>query len=143
VLAGTYRATGYAPLPAAVRSHPPSRWPVSAHGFDALSSPGADPSDENDDQAGYAIDGDPATAWSTQHYLASPFFGGLKSGTGLILDMGRRVRLRSVTVTFGVTTGADVAIEIGNDDTLAAATLSTFTTVATADDVGDAHLYRP
>ena len=182
VLAGTYRATGYAPLPAAVllvhvelmqqllpslqcdgyfimtdligvpdmfqRVGPvlaslipgPGRThrrgvPVSAHGFDALSSPGADPSDENDDQAGYAIDGDPATAWSTQHYLASPFFGGLKSGTGLILDMGRRVRLRSVTVTFGVTTGADVAIEIGNDDTLAAATLSTFTTVATADDV--------
>lgn len=115
--------------------------PVSAHGFDALSSPGADPSDENDDQAGYAIDGDPATAWSTQHYLASPFFGGLKSGTGLILDMGRRVRLRSVMVAFGAAPGADVAIEIGNDDTLAAATLSTFTTVATADDAGGTHTF--
>ena len=115
--------------------------PVSAHGFDALSSPGADPSDENDDQAGYAIDGDPATAWSTQHYLASPFFGGLKRGTGLILDMGRRVRLRSVTVTFGAAPGADVRIEIGNDDTLAAATLSTFTTVATADDIGGTHTF--
>ena len=113
--------------------------PVSAHGFDALSS--SDPSDENDDQAGYAIDGDPATGWSTQHYLASPFFGGLKSGTGLILDMGRRVRLRSVTVTFGAAPGADVTIEIGNDDTLAAATLSTFTTVATADDVGGTHTF--
>ncbi len=115
--------------------------PVSAHGFDALSSPGADPSDENDDQAGYAIDGDPGTAWSTQHYVASPFFGGLKSGTGLILDMGRRVRLRSVTVTFGAAPGADVAIEIGNGDTLAAATLSTFTTVATADDIGGTHTF--
>jgi putative peptide zinc metalloprotease protein len=115
--------------------------PVSAHGFDALASPGSDPSDENDDQAEYAIDGIPATAWSTQHYLASPFFGGLKTGTGLILDMGRRVRLRSVTVTFGAAPGADVAIEIGNDDTLAAATLSTFTTVATADDIGGAHTF--
>ena len=113
--------------------------PVSAHGFDALSS--SDPSDENDDQAGYAIDGDPATGWSTQHYLASPFFGGLKTGTGLILDMGRPVRLRSVTVTFGAAPGADVAIEIGNDDTLAAATLSTFTTVATADDIGGTHTF--
>ena len=115
--------------------------PVSAHGFDALSSPGHDPGDENDDQAGYAIDGDQATAWSTQHYLASPFFGGLKSGTGLILDMGRLVRLRSVTVTFGAAPGADVAIEIGNDNTLAVATLSTFTTVATADDVGGTHTF--
>jgi putative peptide zinc metalloprotease protein len=115
--------------------------PVSAHGFDALSSPAADPSDENDDQAGYAIDGDPATAWSTQHYLTSPFFGGLKTGTGLILDMGQRVRLRSVIVTFGAAPGADVAIEIGNDDTLAAATLSTFTTVATADDTGGTHTF--
>jgi putative peptide zinc metalloprotease protein len=113
--------------------------PVSAHGFDTLSS--SDPSDENDDQAGYAIDGDPATGWSTQHYLASPFFGGLKTGTGLILDMGRQVRLRSVTVTFGAAPGADVAIEIGNDDTLAAATLSTFTTVATADDIGGTHTF--
>jgi putative peptide zinc metalloprotease protein len=115
--------------------------PVSAHGFDALSSPAADPSDENDDEAAYAIDGNPATAWSTQHYLASPFFGGLKSGTGLILDMGRRVRLRSVTVTFGGARGADVAIEIGNDDTLAAATLSTFITVATADGIGGKHTF--
>jgi putative peptide zinc metalloprotease protein len=115
--------------------------PVSAHGFDALSSPGADPSDENDDEAGYAIDGNPATAWSTQDYLASPFFGGLKSGTGLILDMGRKVRLRSVTVTFGAARGADVVIEIGNDDTLAAATLASFTTVATADDIGGTHTF--
>ena len=113
--------------------------PVSAHGFDVLSR--SDPADENDDEAGYAIDGDPATAWSTQRYLASPFFGGLKSGTGLILDMGRRVRLRSVTVTFGAAPGADVAIEIGNDDTLAAATLATFTTVATADGIGGTHTF--
>jgi hypothetical protein len=55
--------------------------------------------------------------------------------------MGRRVRLRSVIVTFGAAPGADVAIEIGNDDTLAAATLSTFTTVATADDVGGTHTF--
>jgi hypothetical protein len=113
--------------------------PVSAHGFDVLSR--SDPADENDDEAGYAIDGDPATAWSTQHYLGSPFFGGLKSGTGLILDMGRRVRLRSVTVTFGAAPGADVVIEIGNDDTLAAATLATFTTVAAADGIGGTHTF--
>jgi hypothetical protein len=110
--------------------------PVSAHGFDALASPGSDPGDENDDEAQYAIDGNPATAWSTQYYFGSPLFAGLKKGTGLILDMGGQVRLSSVTITFGDAPGADVAIEVGNDDTLAAATLSTFTTVATADDIG-------
>ena len=97
--------------------------PVSAHGFDPLDTQG-DPNDENDALAGYAIDGNPATAWRSQYYLGNPVFGGLKAGSGLILDMGRRVRLRSVTVTFGdrarERAGADVAIEIGDSDTLAA-----------------------
>ena len=116
--------------------------PVSAHGFDALSSPGSDPGDEVDNLAGDAIDGDPATAWPTQYYDGNPVFGGLKTGTGLILDMGRQVRLRSVTVTFGPTPGADVGIEVGNENTLAASTLSTFTTVARARDVGGRYTFK-
>ena len=115
--------------------------PVSAHGFDALAGPGRDPSDENDGLAKNAIDKNPVSAWPTQLYRGSPFFGGLKRGTGLILDMDRRVRLTSVTVTFGAARGADVAIEIGNDDTLAAATLSTFTTVAIADGIGGTYTF--
>jgi putative peptide zinc metalloprotease protein len=116
--------------------------PVSASGFDPLSGPGSDPSDENSALARYAIDDDPGTAWQTQYYLGSPFFGGLKTGSGLILDMGRQVRLRSVTITFGPVPGADVAIEVGNDDIPAAATLPTFTTVATADGIGGKHVFR-
>ena len=115
--------------------------PVSAHGFDALTSPGSDPGDENDDLAGYAIDGNPSTAWQTQDYYANPVFSGLKTGTGLILDMGRPVRLRSVTVTFGPAPGAGVSIEVGNHDTRAAATLSTFTTVARAQDIGGTYTF--
>ena len=69
-------------------------------------------------------------------------FGGLKTGSGLILDMGRPVRLSSVTVKFGSALGADVAIEIGNDDTLAASTLPTFSTVAAADGIGGRHTFR-
>jgi len=115
--------------------------PVSASGFDPLASPGSDPSDENDALAQYAIDDDPGTAWQTQYYLGSPFFGGLKTGSGLILDMGRRVRLSSVTVTFGPVPGADVAIEVGDNDTLAAAALPAFTTVAAADGVGGTHTF--
>ena len=127
--------------------------PVSAHGFDPLDTQG-DPNDENDALAGYAIDGNPATAWRSQYYLGNPVFGGLKAGSGLILDMGRRVRLRSVTVTFGAEPGADVAVEIGGSHThggsgttggsgtLAAPALGTFTTVATADGVGGTHTFR-
>jgi putative peptide zinc metalloprotease protein len=114
--------------------------PVSAHGFDALRSPSSDPGDENNDLARYAIDGNPATAWQTQYYY-NPVFSGLKTGTGLILDMGRPVRLRSVTVTFGPAPGANVAIEVGNHNTRAASTLSTFTTVAKAQDVGGTYTF--
>ncbi len=140
------RGTTAAAAPALPRHARPARsavvlTPVSAHGFDALASPGSDPSDENNDEAEYAIDGNPATAWQTQYYLGSPFFGGLKSGTGLILDMGRPVRLRSVTITFGPERGADVSIEIGNHDALAAATLATFTTVAAADGIGGTYRF--
>lgn len=96
-------------------------------------------SDENDSLAGYAIDGNPATAWQTQYYLGNPVFGGVKTAVGLILDMGRQIRLRSVTVTFGPTPGADVSIRVGNDDTLAASTPST---VATARDVGGRYTFE-
>jgi putative peptide zinc metalloprotease protein len=115
--------------------------PVSAHGFDALDTSG-DPRDENDNLARYAIDQSLATSWQSQHYLSSPVFGGLKAGTGLIVDMGRKARIKSVTVTFGSVPGADVSIMVGNHDTLAAATLPTFTTVATADGVGGRHTFK-
>jgi hypothetical protein len=104
--------------------------PVAAHGFDALSSAAEDPGDENTSQAGFAIDASPATAWHTQYYVGNPRFGGLKSGTGLILDMGKPVAISSVTVTMGPVPGANVRIEVGNSDRRAPATLRSFTTVA-------------
>jgi putative peptide zinc metalloprotease protein len=116
--------------------------PVGAAGFDVLESPEQDPGDEESALAPLAIDGNPATAWHTQYYLANPVFGGLKPGSGLILDMGRPVRISSVTVTFGPVPGADVSIEVGHRDTLTSATLATFRTVATADDVGGTHTFH-
>ena len=147
--AGAAAASPHLPPPVPHRPARPARvvpaavvlTPVSAHGFDALANPGSDPGDENDKVASYAIDGDPATAWSTQYYYGNPVFGGLKTGSGLILDIGKQVRFKSVTVTFGPTPGADVSIEVGNSDTLAASTLSTFTTVARARDVGGRHTF--
>ena len=42
---------------------------------------------ENPDQRNLAIDTDPATAWFTERYQATPQFGGLKTGVGLILRL--------------------------------------------------------
>jgi hypothetical protein len=115
--------------------------PVSAHGYDPLDAQG-DPNDENDARAPYAIDEDPATAWRSQYYLGSAVFGGLKAGCGLILDLGRPTRLRSVSVTFGPEPGATVAIKVGDDNALAPTALAAFRTVATARDVGGSHIFR-
>lgn len=108
--------------------------PLSAHGFDVLDTAGTD-QDENDSEAPLAIDGNPRTAWHTLFYLNNPVFGGLKKGSGLILDMGKPVKLSDVEVLFGPTAGADVQIELGNNNTLSTAALSSFTTVARADNV--------
>ena len=60
---------------------------------------------------------------------------GLKKGSGLILDMGRPVRVSSVIITSRRERGADVSIEVGNHDAPAAVTLSTFRAVASADGI--------
>jgi serine/threonine protein kinase len=115
--------------------------PVSAHGFDPLSSPSDDPQNENDQLARFAIDSNPSTFWNTQFYVGSPVFGGLKTGTGLILDMGRKVKLASVQVTFGSIPGADVQIKVGNSNVRAPSVMSSFTTVASATDVAGVHTF--
>jgi hypothetical protein len=113
--------------------------PVSAHGFDVY---GSGASDENTQYAPLAIDGNPSTDWYTEWYLNNPRFGGLKPGTGLILDMGKPVKLSSVQVTFGSAVGSNVAIEVGNSNTRAVSTLSSFTTVAAAKNLGGTYTFQ-
>jgi hypothetical protein len=115
--------------------------PASAHGFDALSGPADDPGNENDQLAGLAIDANPSTSWNTQFYFNNPVFGGLKKGTGLILDMGKPVRLSSVQITFGSIPGADVQIEVGSNNNRDPSALSSFTPVAKATGVGGTHTF--
>ena len=97
---------------------------------------------ENSDSALAAIDNNPRTFWATSWYLGNPVFGGLKQGSGLILDMGGTVRLSSVTVTFGPTPGLNVDIKIGNSnaqdpgsDAVGQATADAMPTVASKSDV--------
>jgi len=104
--------------------------PAGANSFDPLGSS----KDENGNQAQYAIDNDLTTFWHTDFYDNYPTFGNLKTGTGLILDMGGSVRLSQVVVQFGTICCAHVQIEIGNSNSpVAAATLSTFTQVQSSD----------
>jgi hypothetical protein len=112
--------------------------PLSAQGFDAYNL--ADTGDENSQAASLAIDGNAATDWTSQYYF-SPVFGGLKPGSGLMLDMGKPVRLSSVEIQFGPEAGADVRIEIGNTNARDPATVSALTTVAHANDVGGTHTF--
>jgi len=53
---------------------------------------------ENDGEVPLATDGNPGTAWQTEHYATSAF-GNLKSGVGLVVDAGCAVGLESLTIT--------------------------------------------
>jgi len=116
--------------------------PARAVGFDVLGALGQDPGYENSADAKYAIDGNPVAAWPTRHYPGSTLPGGLKKGSGLILDMGRPVSVSSIMITFGRQRGADVSIEVGNHDAPAAATLTTFRTVGSADGIGGTYTIK-
>ena len=118
-------------LPSSVQS--PSS--PSTQAAQVLKPIGAKGVSEPSTKAALAIDGSRATAWSTQYYLGNPKFGGLKNGSGLLLDMGKTVKLSSVTVTFGSTPGANVSIMIGNDGSADPASVSSFATVAQQDGV--------
>jgi hypothetical protein len=104
--------------------------------------------DENPQSAGLALAGNPSNPWATSWYIGSPYFGNHfegKTGSGLILDMGRSVRLSSVTVMFGPSPGLNVDIKIGNnsaqgpgngDYSTGEATASAMPTVASKTNVG-------
>ena len=124
------------PLPGRTQSTSPAAAavellkPVSANSFDVY---GNDGGNENADDAPYAIDGSTSTAWHTDYYFGNPVFGGLKTGTGLILNMGKKVRLSQVKVQFGTICCTHVEVEIGNDATPDASALRTFTGLQSSD----------
>jgi hypothetical protein len=64
------------------------------------------------------IDASMATAWQSQWY-ASAEFGSLKTGTGLLVDMGRPVRITSVRILMAKANGADLKLYTGAEPVLA------------------------
>ena len=103
--------------------------PASDSTFNIYGSPPGNT--ENQATAPLAIDNNPSTAWSTSYYIGSPKFGGLKPGTGLLIDMGKQVRLSQVEVLLSSTGGPTTAsIYLGNNPTMAKSALSDFTLVS-------------
>jgi serine/threonine protein kinase len=106
--------------------------PAGAQGFDPLTPVSADPGNEKTQAAKYAIDSSMSTDWTSQWY-ATPEFGHLKAGSGLMIDMGGKVRFSSVTVTFNSEPGAEVELLVGNFNERSKQNLDTMTKVASAE----------
>jgi hypothetical protein len=67
---------------------------------------------ENDSQAPSATDGNPTTAWKSEHYRST--FS--KSGVGLVLDAGKPVKATRLVVTTD-TPGYSAGIQVGSSST--------------------------
>jgi tRNA A-37 threonylcarbamoyl transferase component Bud32 len=71
--------------------------PVHLVASNAYDPQGTGPPGERNDLIPNATDGNPATSWQTEHYTTASF-GNLKSGVGLVLDAGRPVKLKALSV---------------------------------------------
>jgi transcriptional regulator with XRE-family HTH domain len=83
---------------------------------------------DNPQIARYAITNGAPVPWQTDWY-ASPQFGMLKRGTGLLLDMGRTVTITSLRIDLSPYRGAYLQLRLGG-------TPSDLRVAAKADDVG-------
>ena len=83
--------------------------PVSVTAF----GPNGPGQGDNPGYASLAVGDNPATPWNTDWY-ATPDFGNMQSGTGLLLDMGKPVTVTSAEITLGSTPGATLQLRTGN-----------------------------
>ena len=85
---------------------------------------------DNPQSASFAITAGSPAPWQTDWYTTADF-GLLKHGTGLLLDMGKRVTITSVTIKLGDDWGADLQVRAGDE-----ADLSEMPVVASATSAG-------
>jgi len=88
--------------------------PVSAAAF----GPGGIGTGDDPQQAPLAIDRSDSTAWQTDWYSTANL-GGLQPGTGLLLDMGKQVSVRSARILLGTAAGGRLQLRVGNTPALA------------------------
>jgi hypothetical protein len=113
--------------------------PLSASTFNIL---GTD--DEDAQLVANAIDTGPGslgTAWNTEFYKNNPKFGGLKKGTGLLIDMGKPVKLSQVTVLFGSVCCTNAEIYLGNSNVKSPDALNNFTLVSPSATAHGSHVF--
>ena len=91
--------------------------PLTAVSAAAFGSGGVGTGD-NSQQAPLAIDANDSTAWQTDWY-ATAEFSGLESGTGLLLNMGKRVTVTSAQILLGAGAGGRLELLAGNTPVLA------------------------
>jgi hypothetical protein len=118
--------TKKAPRPAPAPIRPLSIVRAEAFGPDGLAD------GDNPQSAAFAITRRSPLPWRSQWY-ATADFGRLKNGTGLLLDMGRRVTISSVRIYLGPYRGANLQLRAGDT-----ATIDGLKTVARASDAGGA-----
>jgi hypothetical protein len=106
----------------------PAQHPLAVAAIAAFGPDGTSDGD-NPDIASRVVDGGETQPWYSSWY-ASPAFGNLQSGTGLLLDMGRPVTVSSVQLVVGNRAGTAVQVRVGDT-----ATLAGLSTVAKATDV--------
>jgi transcriptional regulator with XRE-family HTH domain len=108
------------PSPPAGSAAPSVRGPVTVLAPVSVVAFGPDGTADGDNPqlASRAIDGNPATAWTTNWY-GTPQFANVQGGTGLLLDMGRPVTITGAGVTLGRVPGADFQLRVGNTPSLA------------------------
>ena len=129
VAASAATATSTTPIPtatptAAVTPVPVTIVPVSAVAFGPHGT-----IDGDDPQNAARVLSDPAAGWLTQWY-ATPNFGELKTGTGLLHDMGRTVTITTVRLTLGGPPGASLQLRAGSVPALSALPVVTAATNA-------------
>ena len=123
--AASYHHAGAAPAGHGTPSPSPSHStaaPVPAQAMTPVRAvafgPGGTATGDDPQGAAMAIDGSRRTAWESDWYTTADF-GHLQSGTGLLLDMGRRVTITDAKITLGGFPGADLQLRAGNVAVLA------------------------
>ncbi|HEX4258231.1 MAG TPA: helix-turn-helix domain-containing protein, partial [Streptosporangiaceae bacterium] len=105
--------------------------PVSATAYGPWGVTGDNPQD-----AGQAIDGSTSTYWQSDWY-SSASFGGLKTGTGLLIDFGKPVTIVSADLSLG---DPGAYVELRGGDSSSPTVLKT---IGGTKDAGDSTTIRP
>lgn len=133
--AGAVASSGSPAGSATAASQPPARLPITAaRDFD----PEGSPPTEDSKRVPLAFDGDTSTSWETDRYKTAAF-GQLKSGVGLVFDLGRPVTVDEVVIELA---GAGTSLELRAGDA-PGSVRDDFTVVATAADAGPTATLRP